>query len=268
MKIIDCFTFFNEFDLLEIRLNELKDVVDKFVICESKHTFSGNEKPLYYDENKERFSKFENKIIHLICDYNYENAWMNEYSQRNHLKYSFDDFQKDDIIMLSDCDEIPNKNILKLLDIKDDVIYNLVQQMYFYFLNVKCTNIPWCGTQMFKVSTFLNSGNELDEIRKDHKATPISKLCKFRKEKIESGGWHFSYVGGKDKIYTKINSFAHYDYLKNTPLNTNTIEEKINSFQWLWNDGQKVDLQKVEIDSTFPNYLKENLESYKHLIKG
>ena len=125
MKVYDCFTFFNELDLLEIRLNELNDVVDYFVLVESKHTFVGKEKPLFYNENKHLFEKFHNKIIHIIVEdmpyvypnINFDNKeqWENEEFQRNQMKRGIDKLKlnNEDILTITDVDEIPNPNTLE-----------------------------------------------------------------------------------------------------------------------------------------------------------
>ena len=103
------FLFFNELDLLEIRLNVLNDVVDKFVLVESTQTFNAQPKPLYFEENKERFAKFSDKIIHIVCDEDFTNEpnpWVIEHKQRLHIARGWKDCQDDDVIMISDADEI------------------------------------------------------------------------------------------------------------------------------------------------------------------
>ena len=118
MKIIDCFIFYNELDLLNYRLNILNEYIDFFVIVESTHTFTGNPKPLYYDQNKEMFNKFNKKIIHIIVNdvpyiipninINNNEQWQNEFHQRNSMKKGIDiisdKLDDDDIILSSDLD--------------------------------------------------------------------------------------------------------------------------------------------------------------------
>ena len=113
--IYDCFTFFNELDLLEIRLNILNDVVDKFVLVEATKTFSGKDKPLYYEQNKKRFAKFQDKIIHVIVDdfpkpddKTQDVAFMMESYQRNAILWGLKSAKDNDVVIIADLDEIPN----------------------------------------------------------------------------------------------------------------------------------------------------------------
>jgi len=263
--IYDTFSFFNELDLLEIRLNELNDVVDKFVICEANFTHSGLYKPFNFADHLERFEKFNHKICYLPYQKaNDSNSWKNEYNQRNYISNTFTDLKDDDIIILSDLDEIPNKEILENLKVEDGKIYNLIQKLYFYYLNVKCTNIIWTGSQIFKLSTFRNSGNCLTDFRRSNNLGFQSKNCNVPKVNVDNGGWHFSYLGGIDKVKEKMKSFMHQEMVSS--INLNNIENIIHNLGWPYKE-HKVDLQKVEIDASYPKYLLDNLEKYKHLLK-
>jgi len=130
MKIIDAFIFYNELDLLNYRLSILYYIVDYFIIVESTHTFIGNKKPLYFYENKNKFSKFMDKIIHIVDDAFIENplvspnnnhddeVWKNEKHQRNYIDFGIKkiELKKNDLIIISDLDEIPDDNTLKILN--------------------------------------------------------------------------------------------------------------------------------------------------------
>ena len=139
--IYDCFCFFNELDLLEIRLNTLDSVVDKFILVESTLTFTGNSKPLYYTENKNRFEKFKNKIIHIIVD-NFpsipnatyrEIAWIREYTQRNAILRGIPKTAKDDdYLIIADLDEIPCPEAIKKA-LSYNGVSHLSLSMYYYF---------------------------------------------------------------------------------------------------------------------------------------
>ncbi|MFZ2310324.1 MAG: N-acetylglucosaminyltransferase, partial [Patescibacteria group bacterium] len=134
--IYDCFTFFNELDLLEIRLNILDGVVDKFVLVEATKTFSNIDKPLYFNENKERFKKFEDKIIHIIVDDYpvFETAWTYDWHQRNCIARGLVNCKLDDVILVSDLDEIPDPS--KIIEYKDyPGVKVFKQRMFYYFLN-------------------------------------------------------------------------------------------------------------------------------------
>jgi beta-1,4-mannosyl-glycoprotein beta-1,4-N-acetylglucosaminyltransferase len=119
MKIYDCFTFFNELDLLEMRLNILNNYVDYFVLVEATKTFSGKPKELYYLKNKEKFNKFSHKIIHITVDDMPEikdnNRWELESFQRNAIIRGLTNCQSDDVILISDIDEIPDPEKFELM---------------------------------------------------------------------------------------------------------------------------------------------------------
>ena len=163
MKIVDCFVFYNELQLLEYRLSILYDVVDYFIIVESRQTFVGKSKELLYEKNKNRFSKFKDKIIHVVVDlpYKYPNIdyknkkpfqfknynengqqWINEAFQRESITNGFEkiSWNDEDYIIVSDVDEIPDPNTLREIKngkINTFEIYKLKQDYYKYNLNVK-----------------------------------------------------------------------------------------------------------------------------------
>src|SRR5690348_11983472 len=107
-KIYDCFTFYNEVELLEIRLEELDPVVDFFVLVEAKETFKGNNKPLHFEEVKEKFAKFSSKILHVKVSNAYptDNPWKREAYHRNQIMRALKNCKKEDVILISDADEI------------------------------------------------------------------------------------------------------------------------------------------------------------------
>lgn len=282
-KIYDCFNFFNELDILEMRMNILYDYVDYFVIVESSVSHSGIEKEFVFEKNKERFSKFSDKIIFFkVIDTpnNFRNLpetsddtvkliyqfienqtiWFNRDFQ---IDYGRDFFQKEcvrrplincndeDIILISDVDEIPNPEILenlKDLDLENNR-YSLNQMMYYYYLNV-FKESTWYGT---KISKYKNIKNvSFNEIRNNQSLST----------RIPNGGWDFSFMGGKEMVKTKLLAYCHNDMVDSNVLeNLDTnMENNVDPF---FRGG----LTTVEIDSTYPKYILDNLEKYKHLIK-
>src|SRR5579863_8430750 len=113
--IYDCFTFFNELELLELRLNELAGVVDRFVIVEATKTHSGKPKPLHYRDNQARISRFHSQIIHVIVDDMpvSDDAWTLENFQRNCIVRGLTGCRPDDFILISDLDELPRAGVVK-----------------------------------------------------------------------------------------------------------------------------------------------------------
>ena len=282
MKIYDCFNFFNELDILEMRLNILYDVVDHFVIVESNVTHSGILKPFYFEDNMKRFSKFLDKII-LYKVYDTPNKFTDlpivedvelnkiyrycdstdAFNSKDQPDYGRDFFQKesvrrvlsncsdDDIIMISDADEIPNPELIrqyKKLKL-DTMIYSLNQVTYYYYLNV-LKQRDWFGT---KVGSYKNmSRYSFNDIRNHI----------FLTQRISNGGWHFSFMGGVDMVRTKITSYSARELVSDSVLEnlTYNIDNNIDPFF-------RSSLQEVPIDSSYPKYLLDNLEKYKHLIK-
>ena len=282
-KIYDCFNFFNELDILELRLNTLYDCVDYFVIAEADVTHSGEPKKFFYEENKERFSKFADKIINYkILDtptnfltfpdtdelelqkvYSYIENQTNRFNRHNQPDYGRDFYQKesirralshcsdDDIIMFSDADEIPNPEILK--NLKDlslkDTLYSLNQPMFCYFFNM-LKQSDWYGT---KLGLYKNIKNlSLNELRGDESLTV----------KLPNGGWHFSFLGDAETVRTKITSYSARDLVNQHVYDSvdANIENGIDVFF-------RSKLTQVPLDNTYPQHLLNNLDNYRQFIK-
>ena len=284
-KIYDCFNFFNELDMLEMRLNILYDYVDYFVIVESTVTHSGQPKPFYLEENKERFAKFADKIIsYKVTDtpddfinlpntgffdseldkiHEYIRTQTNRFNRTTQIDYGRDFFQKesvrralvkcsdDDIIIISDADEIPNPEILKEVDTLslDNTIYSLSQPMYSYYINM-LSDDNWCGS---KLGLYKNIKKlSFNEIRGDSSLTT----------KLANGGWHFSFMGGEEMVKTKITSYSARDLVNENVLSS--IQSNIDNDQDVFFRGK---LTRVELDQTYPNHILDNLDKYDKMIK-
>jgi beta-1,4-mannosyl-glycoprotein beta-1,4-N-acetylglucosaminyltransferase len=227
MKTFDCFTFFNELELLEFRLKLLDDVVDHFVIAESNLTHAGKPKPYYFEEAKARFSAWEKKIIYLPIQQSTEGldfnaavttytptsaAWQLENGQRmalQHINYQLAD---DDSVILSDLDEIPNPDVLKHLNISNSPV-SLSMIFHYYFLN--CQNVGdehwWNGSIVCSGQQFKELGPQTLRDNRNHYP------------RVKKAGWHFSYLGGVEKIKQKIQSFAHTEFNKEEYLQDENI---------------------------------------------
>ena len=265
MKVYDCITFFNELDLLEIRMNVLDGIVDYFVINEATVTFQGNPKPLYYLENKDRFKKYAHKIIHNIVDDtpSTNNNWDNDAYHKNCTMRALASCSDDDIIIYSDADEIPNPNILSEIiydKFKNDTLYVFWMDYYVFYLNVIHKNIPFPGTRLtnwgflkqYSIDCFRNHGSEF---HKNNKGSVYH---------LEKSGWHFTSLGGSDKIRLKIESWGHSEY--NNDFFKSRIDHNLNNLTDLFGRPDFVGT-KVEITSdTHPLYIVENVHLYNHLI--
>ena len=291
--IIDCFPFFNELDLLEIRLRLLDDIVDRVILVESTRTFSLNKKKLYYSENKERFKKYNKKIIHIVVDstpaffdkffiYRLDKIFWRLKNKKSIFltPHDIDWYQKDmvyrgltrcegnEILILSDLDEIPNPKIFNNLNIENNKKI-LELDNFCYFLNYKIYDrynnkkIKWLGPTIMKHKDFRSFHTERSEARNSKKES-----LKNNYKIIKNAGWHFSYLGGIKKIQYKIRSAAHKE------LNTKKINSKENISKMI-NDGFFID-PKIKknwqplakpIEEIFPEYLCNIFYDYPHLIK-
>ena len=268
MKIFDCFTFFNELDLLEFRLKLLGDLVDHFVIAESNLTHSGQSKPFFFEENKSRFEPWKEKIIYFPIiqsaagldfsknetTYNPLSAsWKLENEQRNALAGSNTTISDDDLVLLSDVDEIPDPALIKKLKPGDDPLA-LSQLFHYYFLN--CQNT---GQERWWKGTIASSGKQFHEI------TPQGLRDKRNDYRsIKKAGWHFSYLGGLEKIKTKIRSFAHTEFNKEEFLNDENIVNAMEEGKDIFN-RPGVSYRFVSL-LDYPAYLRKIMLQYPGLI--
>ncbi len=284
--VYDCFQFFNELDILKLRLHIMNPVVDRFVISEATETFSGNPKPLYYEENKEMFAEFADKIIHVVVDdtplgYTHDRDTF----QKNAVGRGLKDCTDEDIIIFSDLDEIPNPEKIKeiLQNFDRTKIYHFAQRLFYCYLNMEEVSgnllsyagefpeaerfkdgIPgrkkWIGSKMCSYSLLKEQKLQLGELR-----FPERKTCGIR---VEDGGWHFGYMGGhgekdvKKRVAEKVRSAAHQEYNKAEVLSD--VADRIKDGKDIF--GRNASFVQVEIDETFPEYLRENQEEYSFLI--
>ena len=256
-KVYDCFLFYNELDILDIRLNLLKDVVDKFVILESTVTFSGKQKSLVFEENKHMFEAFSDKIIHVVINdtpddftnlpflsnpktkseivqnnvlkhvnessgwARHEKQWGREIYQRESLVKGLMDCQDNDVILISDVDEIPNPvSLTKLLTLvdKSDVI-DFKQNMFYYHIDL-LKEKGWSGPKLASYKTI--SSSSLNALRANKLTTKT----------LNVGGWHISFMGGVQRIQTKIEAYAHQEF--NNQYIKSNIEKNINEKNYLF----------------------------------
>ncbi|MFA6524253.1 MAG: hypothetical protein WC264_02675 [Candidatus Paceibacterota bacterium] len=273
IKIYDIFIFFNELELLEIRLQVLDTSVDYFVIVEATKTFSGNHKPLYYEENKEQFKKWNHKIIHYVikdtpdnnicdrCDQkildianNSSNVpkgqihWLREFYQKEMMKKPLiNKLADDDICFISDLDEIWNPELL--FDYTSDKIFKFKQKVYSYYLNNRSSE-SWAGTFATKYKNIKNNSlNHLDTISKT------------KYTYIKNGGWHFTNIGGIEKIKQKIESYGHQEF--------NTESIKLMLIKQIEQNKDFIGRNfKFWVDEKdLPKYIINNKEKYKKIFK-
>jgi beta-1,4-mannosyl-glycoprotein beta-1,4-N-acetylglucosaminyltransferase len=218
MKIFDCFPFFNEISLLDMRLNYLQKIVDKFVIVEGTHSHQRKIKKLYYDENKSLFKKYENKIIHIVQDSypshlgDTHSNFIFDYHTRNGISKGLRKCFDNDIILISDVDEFPDINKFSLFNGN----LTIFKQLMFYFkFNLRVKNFNhdngdglWPGTRMLSFKLFKRMLNvqKIRNIRAKEYA-----WWRFDKPKlniIRYGGWHFRFIGTANELKNELENRA------------------------------------------------------------
>ena len=296
MKIYDCFMFYDEDLVIDLRLNILNEYVHKFVIVESKFTHSGKKRELLFDINK--YSKFKEKINYIVLENEpvdleivhdndtddkknskyIMNALKRENFQRNGIKKGLTNAEPGDLILVSDVDEIPNLSNLDINEINDNIIL-FKQNFYYYKFNLKLEDMPWLGTKGCKYKN-LKSPQWLRNIK--DKKYPFWRLDVLFSDKkysnikfIDNGGWHFSNMKTPEEIEKKMRTYLHHREYDIKPLGTKKIEEMIKSKKSIYN--LRADMKNEKIDGTqnlkatdgreLPEYLKKNKTKYSNWIE-
>ena len=287
MKIFDCFMYFDEEVVLDVRLNSLDKYVDYFVIVESNFTHKGDRRDLKFNHNK--FDKFKNKIIYLVYDKQLKgietvnkndseseksrkyilNAALRENGQRNFIQDGLNKAEDNDIILISDVDEIPNLSEVNLNNIKEKIIM-FQQDMFYYKFDLKVLDFVWTGTKSCRKKDLL-SPQWLRNV-KDRKYSPFRIDILFSKKKYSSikfignGGWHFSNIKTAEEIEHKLKSYLHHREFDEQSLTVEEIKNIIENKQAIYDlkvdkrvnkigNGSK--LVKFEFDK-LPIYIQQN----------
>ena len=292
MKIYDCFMYYDEDTVVDIRLNCLDAYVDKFLIVESKFTHSGKKRNLLFDINQ--FKRFKDKIIYLVLDdeprgietiydeedevsksfKSIENALRRENYQRNYISKGLSDADAEDIIMVSDADEIPNLGNLDLKEIKNKLIF-FQQKMFYYKLNLYIDSFNWFGTKACKKKDLI-SPQWLRNIK--DRAYPLWRIdTLFSKLKyqniyfVNDGGWHFSNIKNAKAIQEKLRTYLHHIEFDENPLSVEKIDKIIKEKKTIYdlkvdksiskfNKGQKLTAIDLKL---LPTYIQNNVGKFK-----
>ena len=281
--IYDAFLFFNELELLELRLHELDEVVDRFVIVEATTTFTNRPKPLHFADNRERFAAFAHKIIHVVVEDSPHtpNAWAIEDFQRGCIGRGFARCASDDLVMVSDVDEIPRPEkvrqaaaalpfrngplaaawhallrrrpvarlLRRLYKKKGHPYLRMFEQtVYAYYINCRSDQSAWYGTRMMRYRDYIDA----------------IETRRWKGAIVADGGWHFTYMGGVDRIREKLNSFSHQEF--NTPAITDPqrLEALVGGGQDIL--GLGLTYRFVPVDESFPRYLRKHPEKFAHWL--
>lgn len=266
MRIIDCTIGFNEVDLFELRIAELEDIVDVFLVVEATHTHSGNPKPLYFTEWYKANPR-HNVIIRVWNNAEMPDAWTRENCHREEINHALKELgvSRDTIIMISDMDEIPKESSLDNFmhlecdeneNIKEtipDGVWCFEQDLSYLYFNT--TDGKWNGTRIFRY----------DQIPWDQPRA-VTDLVRYRSSDmiagvIPDGGWHFSSCGGADKVRLKFDSYAH------TEMQVKTNEDIQHSLDNVLQPFNKTPLTVCAIDF-LPEHVKANIEKYRSYLYG
>ena len=277
--IYDCVPFFNELDILKLRMQIMAPYVDFFVIEEASVTFSGEPKRMIFAENRQLFAEFEEKIRYVAVENSpLEGVTTHERDkfQKNQLIRGLSDFRPEDIIIFSDVDEIPNpKTLVRLIEtFEPGKVYHLAQRMFYCFLNMEevsgnllsitgefpgVERRQWLGTKICSFAELPEEGIVyLREVPPEDQ----------RSVRVADGGWHFGYMGGDGerdvakRIGVKVQAAAHSEY--NTKRYLNEAVDRLLCGEDIFDRDAK--FVRVPIDDSFPAYLREHKEEYDFLI--
>ena len=287
--------YFDEDTVLDVRLNTLNDYVDYFVIVESKFTHRGDQRKLKF--NLQKFEKFKNKIIYLIYeklpsqieeikvnDQHNElsrkyiwNAYYRENGQRNYIINGLAGAEKNDIILISDVDEIPKLSNINFNEIKEKIIL-FKQDMFYYKFNLRLPNLIWTGTKACRKKDLINPQwlrNIKDRKYPFFRIDTLFSKMKYRSIKIiDEGGWHFTNIKTSKEIEHKLKSYLHHREFDENPLSVNEIDEIIKNKRVIYNlnvdktvnkIGAGDKLEKFELKK-LPTHIQKNQADYKEWI--
>ena len=295
MNIYDCFMYFDEDLLLDLRLNSLDKYVKKFVITEATYTHNGSKKELKFDINN--FQKFKDKIIYLVVDYQPNNildliegeskekrgeklilnGMARDYFQRENLKRGLAGIDDEDLVLISDLDEIPNFKELNFTKIKNNILI-FEQKMFYYKLNLFYSNFTWLGTKATRYKNFISpqwlrniKGKNYSKWRID---TWFSKKKYSNLLFIKNGGWHFTCLRSPEELEKKLLNFAHHYEYEESGLKINDLKKLINEKRVMYDhnvdqkgykwSGKSI-LKKID-EKLLPDYVSSNKSNYSEWL--
>jgi len=298
MKIYDCFQFFDEEMLLDLRLNILDKYVNKFVITEATYTHNGKSKKLVFDINK--FSKFKDKIVYIVVDKQPPdlltiddkdideqdtrgqklifNGYKRDNYQREMAQEALNNIEPNDWIIINDIDEIPNLKEIDMRKIKKKILI-FKQKISYYKFNLIYSDVTWFGSKACKKKHFI-SPQWLRNVK--HKKYPLWRMDVFFSKRkyndlfyIDNGGWHFTNVKSAEDIEKKLLNYTHHDEFEKSGLKVKDLQKKIeekkiiydhsvDQKEYKWGSDKK--LTTISL-SQMPDYLKENYKKYVNWLE-
>ena len=287
--------FFDEEMLLDLRLNIMDKYVDKFVITEATYMHSGKSKKLFFDINK--FSKFKDKIIYIVVNKQptdlleinendsddeklskkTDNAKKREVLQINKTQNGFINADPDDIIIISDLDEIPNLKEIDFKKIKQKLIF-FKQKMFYYKLNLFYKSLNWYGTKACRKKNLITPEYLRSSKNKKYSLWRFDVLfSKFKYNSIhfvKNGGWHFSNIRKPEDLEKKMQNFLHHVDYEQSGLKLNDLKKFMKEKKVMydhsmdkkgnkWGEGKKLQTTRIE---EMPEYILKNIEKYKYWL--
>lgn len=282
-RVYDMFPFFNELELLEIRLNELDPVVDVFILAEARHTFQKKPKELVFEMNKDRFAKFLPKIRHVIVDelpgffykWRRPDAWVVSDYQKGQVVRGLHDVQVGDTLIFSDVDEIPKASAVRAAAGKAGITV-FEQRLYAYYLNNICTDYDthgqtcvaqynrdglgwWRGSVMLDFASYCKINKSIKKMRLLHDR-PEPEVTVAR-----DAGWHFTSIGDVEKIALKLESYEHSEANTDENKNPESMRRRIREGKSIFLDNKSLH-KIIPLDATFPQYLVDNRDRFQHVL--
>jgi hypothetical protein len=270
-KIYDCFTFYNEHELLELRLRELYAHVDHFVIVESNQTFTNRPKPWNFDIAQ--YPEYADKIIYVQVEDmpNSANAWDNEHHQRDAILRGLDDAKDNDVIIVSDVDEVLRPAAVDYLRTSEQTIFALRMPLYNFKFNYMRENPGrydvWAmAARRSVLDNTLGkiTPNSLRDLRHSFHAAPhqlVNNGC----EVVEHAGWHFSYFGDDAYVADKIQNFSHQEANRPELIEQISVEASIANRKE-WDRSSSNFYVVVAVDNYFPRTVTANPDRYRQYI--
>lgn len=279
--VYDMFPFFNELELLEIRLNELDAVVDVFVLAEARHTFQKKPKDLVFEKNKDRFAKFLPKIRHVVVDelpgffykWRSPSAWDVSDFQKGQVVRGLFDAKSGDTLIFSDVDEIPKASAVRPHAAHKGITV-FEQRLYAYYLNNICTDYDthgqtcvaqynrdglgwWRGSVMLDFDSFKAIGKSIKKMRLLHDRADVNV--------VSDSGWHFTSIGDVERIALKLESYEHSEANTDETKNPAAMKKRIQEGKSIFVDNKSLH-KIVPLDGTFPQYLVQNQEKFRQIL--
>ncbi len=274
-RVYDCFTYFNEDLLLDLRLRTLSETVDVFVVVEATRTFSGRPKPLHFDRG--RYPEFADRIRHIVVDDlspDVNLAWENEYLQRNAFLRGIEDADADDRVVIADLDEIPHPDAIRAYDSRR-LLGTFVQRFFSYRLNNLAVETSrrdrerdWIRCKITTAGHLRRFFGTPQEVRIRTKNRSFVGGLRYLRRKIgdqrlRPGGWHFSWAMSPAEMIVKMESYAHTEDDREELKSVPAIEDAIRAGRDIL--GKDEWFRLIDIDDSFPAPLRDDPERYRSL---